>query len=62
MESCLLRVVLRILAPRGYHSTVAAPGTRNTYLWVLAHIPTRVVVMIWHLDPKSAEMNYTETK
>lgn len=25
-----------VLAPRGYHPTVAAPGTRNTYFWVLA--------------------------
>jgi len=25
-----------ILAPCGYHPTVASPGTRNTYLWVLA--------------------------
>ena len=24
-----------VLAPRGYHPTVATPGTRNTYLWVL---------------------------
>ncbi|MEG2119957.1 MAG: 5-deoxy-glucuronate isomerase, partial [Pseudoflavonifractor sp.] len=25
-----------ILAPVGYHPTVASPGTRNAYLWVLA--------------------------
>lgn len=25
-----------VLAPRGYHPTVAAPGTKNTYLWILA--------------------------
>lgn len=25
-----------ILAPVGYHPTVASPGTRNTYLWVMA--------------------------
>lgn len=25
-----------ILAPCGYHPTVASPGTRNAYLWVLA--------------------------
>lgn len=25
-----------ILAPVGYHPTVASPGTQNTYLWVLA--------------------------
>ena len=25
-----------VLAPAGYHPTVASPGTRNTYLWVLA--------------------------
>jgi len=25
-----------VLAPRGYHPTVAAPGTRNAYFWVLA--------------------------
>lgn len=25
-----------VLAPRGYHSTVASPGTRNRYFWVLA--------------------------
>lgn len=25
-----------VLAPVGYHPTVAAPGTRNTYFWVLA--------------------------
>lgn len=24
-----------VLAPRGYHPTVATPGTQNTYLWVL---------------------------
>ncbi|CAK7068358.1 MAG: 5-deoxy-glucuronate isomerase [Desulfovibrio sp.] len=25
-----------VLAPRGYHPTVASPATRNTYLWILA--------------------------
>ncbi|WP_301107534.1 5-deoxy-glucuronate isomerase [Sporosarcina sp.] len=25
-----------VLVPRGYHPTVASPGTRNTYFWVLA--------------------------
>ena len=25
-----------VLAPAGYHPTVASPGTRNTYFWVLA--------------------------
>lgn len=25
-----------VLAPQGYHPTVASPGTRNTYFWVLA--------------------------
>lgn len=25
-----------VLAPCGYHPTVASPGTRNTYLWVLS--------------------------
>jgi len=25
-----------VLAPCGYHPTVASPGTRNTYFWVLA--------------------------
>ncbi len=25
-----------VLAPEGYHPTVASPGTRNAYLWVLA--------------------------
>lgn len=25
-----------VLAPVGYHPTVATPGTRNTYLWILA--------------------------
>ena len=47
-----------ILAPRGYHPTVAAPGTRNTYLWVLAahsHKSRRYDQAV--LDPKSAEMN-----
>ena len=47
-----------ILAPRGYHPTVAAPGTRNTYLWVLAahsHKSRRYDLAV--LDPKSAEMN-----
>jgi 5-deoxy-glucuronate isomerase len=24
-----------VMAPRGYHPTVATPGTRNTYLWIL---------------------------
>lgn len=29
-----------VLAPNGYHPTVAIPGTRNTYFWVLAaHSP-----------------------
>ena len=29
-----------VMAPDGYHPTVAVPGTRNTYLWVLvAHSP-----------------------
>ena len=47
-----------ILAPRGYHPTVAAPGTRNTYLWVLAahsHKSRRYDLAV--LDPKRAEMN-----
>jgi 5-deoxy-glucuronate isomerase len=25
-----------VLAPCGYHPTVASPGTRNAYLWILA--------------------------
>lgn len=25
-----------VLAPQGYHPTVASPGTQNTYFWVLA--------------------------
>lgn len=25
-----------VLAPQGYHPTVASPGTKNTYFWVLA--------------------------
>ena len=47
-----------ILAPRGYHPTVAAPVTRNTYLWVLAahsHKSRRYDLAV--LDPKRAEMN-----
>lgn len=25
-----------VIAPRGYHPTVASPGTRSTYFWILA--------------------------
>ena len=52
-----------ILAPRGYHPTVAAPGTRNTYLWVLAahsHKSRRYDLAV--LDPKRAEMNQARDK
>ena len=44
-----------ILAPRGYHPTVAAPGTRNTYYGYWQHIPTRVVVMIWQFWTRSVQ-------
>lgn len=27
---------IAVLAPAGYHPTVAAPGSRNAYLWILA--------------------------
>lgn len=45
-----------IMAPRGYHPTVAVPGTRNTYLWVLAahsHESRRYDLAI--LDPEYAD-------
>ena len=29
-----------VQAPCGYHPTVASPGTKNTYLWVLAAFKT----------------------
>jgi 5-deoxy-glucuronate isomerase len=44
-----------ILAPVGYHPTVAAPGTQNTYLWVLAshsHASRRYDLAV--LDPEYA--------
>ncbi|MGV8982843.1 5-deoxy-glucuronate isomerase [Clostridium sp.] len=30
-----------ILAPRGYHPTVASPGTKNIYFWVLVSLTTK---------------------
>ena len=47
-----------ILAPRGYHPTVASPGTRNGYFWVLAahsHKSRRYDLAV--LDQKRAEFN-----
>ena len=47
-----------ILAPRGYHPTVASPGTLNAYFWVLAahsHESRRYDLAI--LDPEREEMN-----
>lgn len=42
-----------VLAPCGYHPTVASPGTRNTYLWVLASFkPSSRSYDLAVLDPK----------
>lgn len=53
-----VRSGVMVLAPRGYHPTVAAPGTQNTYLWVLAahsHESRRYDLAV--LDPTMVEMN-----
>ena len=45
-----------ILAPAGYHPTVAAPGSRNTYFWILAahsHASRRYDLAV--LDPVYAD-------
>lgn len=47
-----------ILAPRGYHPTVASPGSINAYFWVLAahsHKSRRYDLAV--LDPKRADKN-----
>lgn len=47
-----------VLAPRGYHPTSAAPGTRNTYLWILAahsHKSRRYDLAV--SDPTMADFN-----
>ena len=47
-----------VQAPRGYHPTVASPGTRNAYLWVLGalrHSSRRYDLAI--LDPALREFN-----
>jgi 5-deoxy-glucuronate isomerase len=47
-----------VQAPRGYHPTVASPGTRNSYLWVLGalrHSSRRYDLAI--LDPALREFN-----
>lgn len=45
-----------VLAPAGYHPTVASPGTRNTYFWILAahsHASRRYDLAV--LDPVYAD-------
>ncbi len=47
-----------VLAPRGYHPTVASPGTRNAYFWVMAahsHESRRYDLAV--TDPERQEMN-----
>lgn len=47
-----------VLAPRGYHPTVGAPGTQNAYFWVLAahsHESRRYDLAV--SDPERADMN-----
>ena len=47
-----------VQAPRGYHPTVASPGTRNAYLWVLGalrHSSRRYDLAV--LDPALREFN-----
>lgn len=47
-----------VLAPKGYHPTVASPGTQNAYFWVLAahsHDSRRYDLAV--SDPKRADMN-----
>lgn len=47
-----------VLAPRGYHPTVAAPGTKNSYFWVLAahrHESRRYDLAV--LDPTREDQN-----
>lgn len=40
-----------VVFPRGYHPTVATPGTRNTYMWVLvAHKPEYRVYNVYNKD------------
>ncbi|MBR8749502.1 5-deoxy-glucuronate isomerase [Fusobacterium sp. DD29] len=47
-----------VQAPCGYHPTVASPGTRNTYLWVLAaFVPEGRSYDLAIMDP-----NYIESK
>lgn len=47
-----------VLAPRGYHPTVASPGTKNAYFWVLfahSHDSRRYDLAV--LDPERADLN-----
>ena len=47
-----------VLAPRGYHPTVASPGTRNAYFWVLAaHSHESRSYDLAVLDPRREQMN-----
>lgn len=47
-----------VLAPRGYHPTVASPGTRNAYFWVLAaHSHESRGYDLAVLDPRREQMN-----
>ena len=47
-----------VLAPRGYHPTVASPGTRNAYFWVLAaHTHESRGYDLAVLDPRREQMN-----
>lgn len=47
-----------VLAPRGYHPTVASPGTRNAYFWVLAaHSHESRGYDLAVLDPSREQMN-----
>jgi len=49
---------IMVLAPRGYHPTVAAPGTQNTYFWVLvAHSHKSRRYDLAELDPTMVNMN-----
>jgi len=45
-----------VLAPKGYHPTVAYPDTHNTYFWVLvAHSHDQRKYTLAKLDPKFAK-------
>lgn len=52
-----------VVFPAGYHPTVASPGTRNNYLWVLvARKPEYRVFNVYNQDPNYVQKQQKEQR